>query len=364
MPAQEFAGTSFLICFLIDPTYRVGRHVVLVLFFAFLTFNMTYPTCVDILDSVDGMLFYTSSVLLATYLTGLYLHLYVLLPKLLLKNRYLIYIASVSLLISVIILVSFSFDYLIDRYYRSGHEPGPYSFFYKDRILAVEIVGNFLMYGLLIAGSSISVLLRHWLAASKRKNKLEKENLQTELERLKERINPEFLFVMLEEAAAQTATSPEQSSSILMKLSKLLRYQLYDGNREQVLLISEISFIENFLNLAKMRYQHLCFTLTTEGNIGRLLVAPLLFSPFAIHFVKQLSAKETPLDLHFSFRQEEKGLSFSCICFLSGIGNENAVISPEPEDMRRRLDLLYQDAYALDITEVGLLYKINLHIKL
>lgn len=362
MPKQIVTTNRFLIHFLIDRKYRAGRHIVLVLFFAFLAFNMTYPTCSDILDQLDGVIFDATLILLAVYLIGLYLHLYILLPKLLLKNRYLLYIASVSLLISSIMLVSFSFDYLIDHYYRQ--EPGPYSFFSKDRILTVEIVGNFLMYGILIAGSSISVLLRHWLAVSKRKNELEKENLRTELERLKDRINPEFLFTMLDEAGKQTAGNPELASAILMKLSKLLRYQLYDSNREKVLLNSEISFIGNFLNLAKICYQHLSFTMTTVGNVSRCLIPPLLFIPFAIHYVKQLSTRETRLDLHFSFQSEDTGLSFSCICFTPRVGNENAGISPEPEDVRRRLDLLYQDTYTLDIREEGSLYKINLHIKL
>lgn len=363
MSEQIVVTHSFLIRFLIDRKYRIGRHIVLVLFFAFLAFNMTYPSCADILRQLDGVIFYATLILLAVYLIGLYLHLYILLPKLLLKNRLLLYVASVSLLISVIILVSFSFDYLIDHYYRAGYEPGQYSFFYKDRILAVEIIGNFLMYGILIAGASISVLLRHWLAVSRRRHELEKENLRTELERLKDRINPEFLFTMLDEAAKQTVDNPEQASAILMKLSKLLRYQLYNGNREKVWLISEIAFIGDFLNLAQIRYQHLSFRLTTEGNINRILVPPLLFIPFAIHCVKQLCTSETPLDLHFSFRSEGSGLSLSCFCFAPETETKNEVISPELEGLRHRLDLLYQDTYTLNIIEEGSLYKINLHIK-
>ena len=85
---------------------------------------------------------------------------------------------------------------------------------------------------------------------------------------------------MLDEAGRQTFDNPGQASKVLMELSRLLRYQLYDGKREKVLLISEISFIERFLELAKMKYANLSFTVTKEGEVSRKLVPPLLFYSF------------------------------------------------------------------------------------
>ena len=227
MPKSEGTYNSFLIDFLIAPKYRFGRHLLLVLFFTFVAFNMPYLTCAGFLDEVGGMIGYVSLLLLAFYLGGIYLHMYVLLPGLLLKNRYVLYIIIVSLLILVMIVVSFGSDYWLNRY--SGQEPGYYSFFYKNRIMAIEIVSNFFLYGLLIAGTSITILLRHWMGFYQRKNELEKVNLKTELESLKDQINPEFLFNMLDEAGRQTFDNPEQASKVLMELSRLLRYQLYDG---------------------------------------------------------------------------------------------------------------------------------------
>lgn len=61
--------------------------------------------------------------------------------------------------------------------------------------MAIEIVSNFFLYGLLIAGTSITILLRHWMGFYQRKNELEKVNLKTELESLKDQINPEFLLI-------------------------------------------------------------------------------------------------------------------------------------------------------------------------
>ena len=362
MSDSEITYNSFLIRFLIDRKYRIVRHVVLILFFVFISFNMPYLTCAEFLDSIDNMVLYISLVLLAGYLTGIYLHMYVLLPEFLLKNKYLLYVGTVGLLITFLVCLSFGSDYWLNYYY--GREPGHYSFFYQGRTLAIEILGNFFLYALLLAGTSLTILLRRWLQFSTRKKELEKINLKTELEHLKDQINPEFLFNMLDEAGGQASLDPEQASTILMRLSKLLRYQLYDGTREKVLLISEISFIENFLSLAQIRYANLSFCLTKEGNISRKFVPPLLFIPFAIHSVKLLASKATQVDLRLNFRANGQELFFSCISFAPGLSLANWGNSQDLKDVRQRLDLLFEHSYTLKTAGDSSLCKTDLYIKL
>lgn len=362
MPQSELAYKSFLIDFLIAPKYRIARHMVLMLFFTFVAFSFPYLICVEYLDKADHMVILVSLFLLFSYLSGIYLHMYVLLPRLLLNNRLLLYAVTVSLLLAAMITVSFVADAGLNLYY--GETPSYYSYFYKSRIVAVEAVGNFVLYALLLAGTSLTLLLRQWLQFNKRKNELEKISLKTELECLKDQINPEFLFNMLDEASEQTANNPEQASMVLMKLSKLLRYQLYDGNREKVLPISEISFIENFLNLARVRYPNLSFTVIKEGNISRKLVPPLLFIPFAILYVKLLTAKNMQMDLRFSFRTGPQGVSFSCICFAPGLSGVCIDNCQELSDVKMRLDLLLANAYSLETTGNSSLCKTDLYMEL
>ena len=149
-----------------------------------------------------------------------------------------------------------------------------------------------------------------------------------------------------------------------MELSRLLRYQLYDGKREKVLLISEISFIERFLELAKMKYANLSFTVTKEGEVSRKLVPPLLFIPFAIHYIKQLSSEESRMDIYFCFRAGERKLFFSCICFAPGLPDGQKEHNEDLEDVKHRLDLLFKDAYKLETVDDGALCKTNLCIRL
>lgn len=362
MPHAKGSYNSLLINFLIDPKYRIGRHLLLILFFIFVSFNVPYFVCSEFLDQTDHMLWYVSLLLLVSYLGGIYLHLYVLLPQLLLKNRYVLYAVSLSLLILTMVLVSFGADCRLNGYY--GQVPGHYSYFYKNRMLWVEVSGNFFFYGVLLAGTSFTVFLRRWMQYSKRKNELEKENLKTELECLKDRINPEFLFGMLDEAGRRTLDEPEEASGILIGLSKLLRYQLYDGKREKVLLISEIAFIENFFRLAKMRYANLSFAVEKEGDVSRKLVPPLLFIPFAFHYVKLLPANGMRMDIRFNFRAERQKLYFTSICFTPGMRRGNRLDSRELTDVRHRLDLLFKGSYTLGKVDEGSVCKMNVCIGL
>lgn len=365
MAEMQLAYNSFLIDFLIAPKYRVARHVVLVLFFTFVAFNLPYLISAEYTNKeghMDDMVVYTSIFLLVSYLAGVYLHLYVLLPKLLLKDRVMLYVVTVGVLLVAMLAVSFAADAWLNHYY--DEPPGFYSYFYKGRRASVEIVGNYVLYALLLAGTSLTLLLREWLQFNKRKNELEKINLKTELEGLKDRINPEFLFSMLDEASEQTAGNPELASLVLMKLSRLLRYQLYDGNREKVLLISEISFIENFLDLARVRYPNLNFNVMREGDVSRNLVPPLLFIPFAIRYVKLLTAKDQAMDLRFNFRVEPEGIGFSCICFTPGLPECGMAGTQELADVKQRLDLLFPDAYRLTTSGDSSLCKTDLYLKL
>lgn len=362
MAEMQLTYNSFLIDFLIAPKYRVARHVVLVLFFTFVAFNLPYLICMEFPDKMNQMMIYSSLFLLVSYLSGVYLHLYVLLPRLLLKDRVMLYAVTVGVLLATMLAASFATDAWLNQHY--NEPPGYYSYFYKNRIIAIEIVGNYVLYALLLAGTSLTLLLREWLQFNKRKMELEKINLKTELEGLKDRINPEFLFCMLDEASRQTPVNPEQASLVLMKLSRLLRYQLYDGNREKVLLISEIAFIENFLNLARVRYPNLNFKVTRENDVSRKLVPPLFFTPFAIRYVKLLMTEEMAMDLRFSFRTEQEGIGFSCICFSPGLPDVGMAGTQELADVKQRLDLLFPNAYKIKTTSDSSLCKTDLYVKL
>ncbi|WP_254500443.1 histidine kinase, partial [Salmonella enterica] len=76
---------------------------------------------------------------------------------------------------------------------------------------------------------------------------------------LKSQVNPHFLFNMLNNSQVLIQTDPEKASEILLKLSDLLRYQLYDSSRQKVLLNADIRFLMHFLSLEKIRRDYFEF---------------------------------------------------------------------------------------------------------
>ena len=85
---------------------------------------------------------------------------------------------------------------------------------------------------------------------------------------------------MLNNANVLIEDDPKKASQVLMKLSDLLRYQLYDSSRDNVLLTSEIHFLEDFLNLEKVRRDNFNFLISKEGELSGEQVPPLLFISF------------------------------------------------------------------------------------
>src|SRR5262249_8495991 len=92
-------------------------------------------------------------------------------------------------------------------------------------------------------------VFKKWMVDIQRMNALHQANLKTELEQLKSQVNPHFLFNTLNNLLVLTKTDPERASQVLLGLSDLLRYQLYDSTKEKILLSKDITFIQNLLSL-------------------------------------------------------------------------------------------------------------------
>ena len=341
--------------FLMAPRYRIYRHLVLISFMGMICYNLAHFTFYEHQDFFHREIRIECIGSIILFFGTIYLNIYVLIPRLMLKRKYGLYSLVLVLLISGLTLMLFSFDYWM--YKINGIEFGQYSFFYKNRILPLEIVSNFFLYMICCIGPAMFTLLRHWLEHERRTSELKKENLQSELERLKNQVSPQFLLNTLSEASRVVVSDSRQASTILVQLGKLLRYQLYDSNREKVLLSADLSFLENFLNMEKVLYPTLDFTITKEGPVNFVLIPPLLFIPFVEYFIRQGMQNEGKHYIRLSFRVKEGGISFSCIS--SAIRREASGL----DNIRRRLELLY-GKYSLEETQGETENKISMYLTL
>ena len=172
-----------------------------------------------------------------------------------------------------------------------------------------------------------------------------------ELMMLQSQINPHFLFNMLNNANVLIKRNPEEASKVLFKLEDLLRYQINDSSRERVSLASDIRFLNDYLNLEKIRRDHFQFTVEQEGDIDSIWIQPLLFIPFVENAVKHSFDSEHPSSVHLSFKVEENRLEFRCENSTPAVAVSNKVGGIGLANIQRRLGLLYPDRNELEQIE-------------
>lgn len=317
--------------FLISPNRRIFRHLMLIGFIGIVLYNST-----SVIASPTAIFVY--------FIIVFYVNMYVLVPGLLFRNRNLEYCLSV---IGILVIVA-----------TGGYFFNPFN---KAHGLNIPLF-SFLTLLLLAASSSIK-LFQKGMTDRLLIYELEQSKTSAELEQLKNQINPHFLFNMLNNANVLTKKDPEKASQVLMKLSDLLRYQLYDSARNKVLLTSDIHFLEDFLNLEKVRRDCFDFLISKEGELSGVQIPPLLFISFVENAVKHNNDATKPSYVHLYFDLRNGQLFFKCINskpMLKSIGNTGGL---GLTNIKRRLELLYPATHSLAIEEDPEKYCVTLTLK-
>lgn len=342
---NELMNENWIFQFLTSSKYRLYRHLLLISF-SILVLFYSKPEYIEPFETFNRIIIFSLVMLLA------YSNMYFFVPRYLFKNKYLDY----GLFILVFIIFWFSVQKTASYFLRPYLLPNE-----EDEIGFLSL--SFVILVLSIASASIK-LFQQWIMDAQHINELEKANSQAEMEQLKNQINPHFLFNMLNNANVLTQKDPEKASQVLLRLSDLLRYQLYDSAREKVLLTSDIRFLEDFLNLEKIRRDNFSFLISKEGNLSRVQIPPLLFISFVENAVKHNndSARSSYVNVFFEVKDDE--LNFQCVnskplqkavSHSGGLGLTN---------IKRRLELLFPLNHTLKIVDDVETFTIYLTIKL
>ncbi len=212
-----------------------------------------------------------------------------------------------------------------------------------------------LLMSLLVLGISTSVTaIQKWQHDARVRQMLEQQKITSELSYLKAQINPHFFFNTLNNIYALTYIEVDSSRQALHKLSRMMRYLLYETQGSTVLLSKEVSFIVDYIELMKLRITD---NVTVDFEPPELNdnpeIAPMLFLPFIEnafkHGISSLQAGYIKVNLKLEGRMLEMKIintlyekKRSILDDSSGIGMNNT---------RRRLDLLYHKKYTLDVSE-------------
>lgn len=195
--------------------------------------------------------------------------------------------------------------------------------------------------------------------------KLENDHLRMELMVLKNQINPHFLFNTLNSLYALTIQNSSQAPDVILKLSGMLRYSIYDCSKPTVQLKNEIENLENYIALQQVRLSGLCeIEFRKSVSNDQIEIAPMILIVFLENAFKhgaETIVKGAFIYLNLSFQKEtlhfEVRNNFSDAKEVpsGGLGLEN---------VKRRLALIYEDRYQLDISREDSLFSIRLHITL
>ena len=225
---------------------------------------------------------------------------------------------------------------------------------------------NFLIFSFLIVGFDTGLRsgLR-WIAAENEKVKLEKENVSNQLALLKTQISPHFFMNTLNNIHSLVDSNSEEAKEAIIKLSKMMRYLLYETESEKTTLKKEVEFLESYINLMKLRFsEKVRINLNLPVIIPDSFIPPFLFTSFIENAFKHGISYQ-----HESFIDIDLILGKERLLFViknskteknkmnqfSGIGIENS---------RKRLNLLYGSKYHLDIIDNEDLFTVNLSIPL
>lgn len=210
------------------------------------------------------------------------------------------------------------------------------------------------------------VIMKNLVKQQEAFGQVQREKLGAELQLLKSQLHPHFLFNTLNNLYALTLKNSPRSPEIVLKLSSLLRYMLYECNAEEVPLEKEIHFLKHYIELEQLRYgDRLDVSLQISGDYTSKNIAPLLLIPFLENSFKhgtstQLDQAWISLDLYV----QDDQLFFKLINSrdaeemppgMGGIGLQN---------VRKRLDLLYPHTHELRCVETEDTFLIILNLAL
>lgn len=197
--------------------------------------------------------------------------------------------------------------------------------------------------------------------------KLQLDNLNLELAFLKSQINAHFLFNTLNNVYSLALHKSDKTADVVLKLSDLLRYTLYDSNTQQISLGEEIKFVRNYIDLERIRHSSkVTISFDVSGEHEGLFIAPLIIFTFIENAFKHgLNASTASSwviiklmvegDVLNVFISNSKFVVNRPSSYVGGIGIVNT---------KKRLNLLYKNNYSLNINERGDTFSVNLTLKL
>ena len=351
--------------------YRICRHILFWLLYlvVFTVFTMSATTGLQ--DSFVTTLLFTPMNMLYVYVVA-----YWLVPVFLIKEKYISFFLFYCIWAFVGLLLNYWFRYFILIPLRTG-KPGPP--LEMNRLYhTVFSLFSFVVMNTVAMFSIFIRMFKYWHLELREKMQIQQQKTVAELALLKAQLHPHFLFNTLNNLYSLVLERNEKAPDMLLRLSGLLNYVLYECKAAEVPLEKEILVMKDYIALEQERYgQRLDISLNFSGDIADKKIAPMLFQPFVENAFKHGTAEQLGrvwLSIELSVRHEQ--LFFRVINSSDGRtnrdpGGNNSHAIPNSNtggigivNVRRRLELLYPGKFTLEQDAGEELHIISLTIDL
>ena len=284
-----------------------------------------------------------------------YLNLLVLIPVLAQRQKLLLYAALICIsLLGYALLKNlhdvYLYGYILDE---PEHRNFLYNTFYNLSIAVFYVAFSVALH-----------LSREWYAQRELIRKIEIEKLNTELEYLKAQINPHFLFNSINTIYFQIEKQNQKARDTLSSFSEMLRYQLYECNGKEVPVEREVSYLNNYVGLQRMRKdENYSITFSAAENVRGFSVAPLLLIPFVENAFKHVSHFSKGNEIRINLSRDEGRFYFSVF------NTKDTKKKPEEggiglRNVQRRLELIYNGRHTLEVHDLPEGFRVELTIQL
>lgn len=306
------------------------------------------------------------------------IHNYLLFPFFLIPKKYWFYFGSTLLLIIGVSIVSMFFGREVGPSrgiipqsldlppFPQKPVPGGELPLVRVKIWQLILFEDFITSMLVIGFNSAIKLTIKWQAEEQKNKELEKQKLETELAFLKNQISPHFFMNTLNNIHALIDINSDDARESIIKLSKLMRYLLYDSEQGKTTLAKEIEFIKSYVDLMKMRFtDQVKVKLSFPQTIPNIEIPPMLFTSLLENAFKHGVSYQTESFIEIVMNADQKFLFFRIknskqdsnngLNEKGGIGLDN---------LQKRLDLIYEKSYSLVLNETEEAFEINIKIPL
>ncbi|WP_299251830.1 histidine kinase [uncultured Aquimarina sp.] len=294
-------------------------------------------------------------------MTLVYVSIYILLPSFFIKRKFIAFIIAyimVLLIVSIFIQRPIIFFYVQPNYLPGWHSEGYF--------IITELVNTILDVNIAAVIPLGMSFFKFYYNSQQKALTLEKEKIETELIQLRNQVHPHFLFNTLNSLYALIIRKSDLAETAILKLSRLMRYMLYEANVPKVSLTKEIEYLKNYVDLEKLRFETTIDISFNSEMDKDYEISPFLLIPFVENAFKHgtSSSKKSWIVINIFTKQDALVMLVENAKLINKNEQHELVGGIGFKNVRKRLDLLYPNKYSLNIEDNELSYEIILKINL